>query len=76
MGKPLSAQYFRTAVGGPADDFDLYVINSPETEDRTFAHNAAKEEKEPKMLDAARWSDGCFCATYDLDPRIVVGLCF
>jgi hypothetical protein len=36
-----------------ADDFDLYVINSPKTEDRTFAYNAAKEEKEPNATDAA-----------------------
>jgi len=36
---------------GTSDDFDLYVINSPKSENRTFAHNAAKEEKEPILSD-------------------------
>tara|TARA_R110000744_G_scaffold358107_3_gene465103 strand:- start:1058 stop:1201 length:144 start_codon:yes stop_codon:yes gene_type:complete len=30
------------------------VINSPKIENRTFAHNAAKQEKEPIITNAAR----------------------
>jgi len=36
------------------------VINSPKIENRTFAHNAAKQEKEPILPDAACWTNDRF----------------